>query len=147
MPRLSDIRPAMTSETWSVTLMKSLMRMLVAAATGWAAAVGGAEMTVCVVDGAIQNNINYAGLATTKTKMLCEFDKPNYRPTLPELYADGWRLIEVVGGENAVARLGQNVKFPLYYLEREGGTAAEPRQEAPRGQSGADDRTRGFSLF
>jgi hypothetical protein len=118
-----------------------------AAAAVWAGATGAAEMTVCVVDGAIQNNINYAGLATTKTRMLCEFDKPNYRPTLPDLYAEGWRLIQVVGGENAVARQGQNVKFPLYYLEREAGAEPRSRPEAPRSQTGAEDKTRGFSLF
>jgi hypothetical protein len=130
--------------------MKSLIRVLGAVALGWSLSAGAAEVTVCVIDSAIQNNVNYAGLATTKTRMLCELDKPNYRPTLPELYADGWRLIQVIGGENAVARLGQNVKFPLYYLERSSTPADgdEARGEArQRGENASEGRSSGFSLF
>jgi hypothetical protein len=144
--------PAQPSNNGGVMMMKSLIRMLGTIAAGWAmgAGAGPAEMTVCVVDGAIQNNINYAGLATTKTNLLCELDKPNYRPTLPELYAEGWRLIQVVGGENSVARLGQNVKLPLYYLER-AHTASDSGQarqeEAPRSQPGSAEKSKGFSLF
>lgn len=77
-----------------------------------------AEITVCVVDQA-PDTISYFGLATSNTPLTCEHrarDQPSV--TLPMLYAEGWRLLQVMG-EGWIERPdNRNARSPLYYLER-----------------------------
>jgi hypothetical protein len=74
------------------------------------------QVLACVV-AQLEGNTTYFGTATTATKLLCEIDNPNIYPTLPELYAQGWRLIDVLGGDHAIA-MGNRGPSPLYLLER-----------------------------
>lgn len=87
----------------------------------------GADIVACIVAG-VPNNPNYLGTATTVTKLKCEFTNANYYPTLPDLYRQGWRVIEVLGAEQTISRGGQGVS-PLYLLEREAVPAAAPAAE------------------
>ncbi|WP_295882584.1 hypothetical protein [uncultured Thiohalocapsa sp.] len=74
------------------------------------------QILACVV-AQMEGNPTYFGTATTATRLRCEIDNASLRPTLPELYAEGWRLIEVVGGNHAIA-MGNRGPSPLYLLER-----------------------------
>jgi hypothetical protein len=78
----------------------------------------GADFVACIV-ASLPNNANYYGNATTTTKLKCEFTNKDYYPTLPELYRQGWRLLEVIGGDLALANRGSSGISPLYLLERE----------------------------
>jgi hypothetical protein len=85
--------------------------------------LAGTQIVACVV-ATLEGNGSYYGAATTTTKLKCELADPDYFPTLVELYAEGWRLIEVVGGNHAIA-MGHQGPSPLYLLERdESGPAA-----------------------
>jgi len=100
--------------------MKALGRLLITAGLLGAASAQAAEMTVCIADARIPNNPRYLNyLATTQTRLICEINRDNYRPTLPDLYSEGWRLMQVVGGEQTPPQPGQTARSPLYYLERE----------------------------
>ena len=79
---------------------------------------GAYELTVCVVDTEGANNPVYHHLPTTATRMSCETGDPVQRPTLPELYAQGWRLIEVVSVP-AATKPGAYPPSPAFYLERD----------------------------
>ncbi len=59
--------------------------------------VVGTDIVACIVADT-QNNSSYYGMATTVTRLKCEFTNKDYYPTLPELYRQGWRLIQVLGG-------------------------------------------------
>ena len=88
-----------------------------------------AEIVGCVV-AKLEGNTSYYGTATVFTKLKCEFQNPDYHSTLTELYQRGWRLIEVVGGDHAIA-MGNSGPSPLYLLERESSPApAEPEAGA-----------------
>ncbi len=87
-----------------------------------------AELLACVVAG-IPDNPTYNGMATTLTKLKCELPKADYYPTLPELYRQGWRLLQAVRAELTLCQAAQ-VPSPLYYLERE--AAAAPTPIAPK---------------
>ena len=78
--------------------------------------VPGHQIVACIV-AQLEGNTSYFGTATTATKLKCEFTNPDYQPTLAELYAQGWRLIEVLGGNHAIA-MGNSGPSPLYLLER-----------------------------
>jgi hypothetical protein len=86
------------------------------------------EITACVV-ASLEGNTSYYGAATTATKLQCEFAEPNEFPTLAALYAAGWRLLEVIGGNHAIA-MGHQGPSPLYLLERETGATAVGASEA-----------------
>jgi hypothetical protein len=93
-----------------------------------------AQIVACIVAD-LEGNGSYYGTATTVTKLKCEFQATDYYPTLADLYAAGWRLIEVLGGNHAIA-MGNRGPSPLYLLERE--TAAAPDREPDRGAESAD---------
>jgi hypothetical protein len=129
--------------------MKATMRVLLAAAAIGTGAGHAAEMTVCVADAGIKNNVLYLGvMATTQTRLICEIDKPNYRPTLRDLYQEGWRLVQVVGADWALAQ-GQNARSPLYYLERTGAAseAGAPPPAAAAPPEPTEKKNKPFSLF
>lgn len=88
-----------------------------------------ADLVACVV-AALPNNPTYHGTATTITKLKCEFTRQDYYPTLGELYRQGWRLIEVMGGELALLA-GDKAASPLYFLEREQSQTAGPAPGGP----------------
>jgi hypothetical protein len=124
--------------------MPTLGRILIAIGLLGATSVPAAEMTVCIGHTGIPNNPRYLGyLATTQTRLLCEINRQNYQPTLPDLYADGWRLIQVVGGEQMMAQSGQNLRSPLYYLERE----TKPQPPAEPAEKEPEKKKKPFSLF
>jgi hypothetical protein len=77
----------------------------------------GADIVACIVADTA-NNSSYYGMATTVTRLKCEFTDKDYYPTLPELYRQGWRLIQVLGGDHALSQ-GTRGPSPLYLLERE----------------------------
>jgi hypothetical protein len=83
--------------------------------------VQGADIVACIVADT-QNNSSYYGMATTVTRLKCEFTDKDYYPTLPELYRQGWRLIQVLGGDHALSQ-GTRGPSPLYLLEREAAPA------------------------
>jgi hypothetical protein len=89
----------------------------------------GTDIVACVV-AALPNNPVYNGAATTVTKLQCEFTNKDIYPTLPELYAQGWRLIQILGGDQALAKAGQGPS-PLYLLERQ----ATQQHPAPAGDA------------
>jgi len=89
-----------------------------------------ADLVACIV-APIPNNPSYHGMATTVTRLKCEFTREDFYPTLGELYKLGWRLIEVVGGELALSPNNQ-VASPLYFLEREGDPAGANDHGASR---------------
>lgn len=96
------------------------------------AAVQAAQVTVCTPANDIKSNPTYYGLVSTRTKLKCEVKPANLRPTLPQLYQSGWRLIQVVGGDNSLARGGKKVVPPLYYLEKvdNAGTKVEKKKKS-----------------
>jgi hypothetical protein len=85
-------------------------------------AVPAAQILACVVAD-VEGNTSYFGTATTATKLKCELANPDVMPTLAELYAAGWRLIDVLGGDHAIA-MGNRGPSPLYLLERAGAAGA-----------------------
>lgn len=89
----------------------------------------GGDFVACVVAG-LPDNGTYLGAATRTTKLKCEFTNANYFPTLPELYQQGWTLIQVLGAEQAISRGGQGAS-PLYLLEHKD----PPPQAAPASQA------------
>jgi hypothetical protein len=90
-----------------------------------------AEVVACVVADTPENPAYY-GMATTVTQLKCEFTNKDYLPTLGQLYKQGWRLIEVVGGDHALS-MGNRGPSPLYFLEREVvPVAPEQRQGAKK---------------
>ena len=89
----------------------------------WASSPAFATDIVACIVASLPNNRTYFGTATTATKLKCEFTNENYFPTLPELYRQGWRVIQVLGAEQAISSAGQGAS-PLYLLERE--TQAAP---------------------
>lgn len=111
--------------------MKRFHPLLVAVLAFAALPASGTDIVVCVV-AALPNNPVYNGVATTVTKLHCEFTEKDIYPTLPELYAKGWRLIEVLGGDQALAKAGQGVS-PLYMLERQPPQPSQPPPTAPAG--------------
>jgi hypothetical protein len=87
----------------------------------------GTDIVACIVAD-VPDNSSYYGMATTLTRLRCEFTNRDYYPTLPELYHQGWRLIQVLGGDQALVQ-GSRGPSPLYLLEREappGGGADSP---------------------
>ena len=107
-------------------LRASLRAIALALLTTPAAAT---EIVACVV-APLPNNPAYYGTATTITQLKCEFTNKDYYPTLSQLYQLGWRLIQVVGGELALAP-GNQVASPLYLLERTQAPAASPPAPTP----------------
>lgn len=81
------------------------------------AQVLGTDIVACIVADT-ESNSSYYGMATTVTRLKCEFASKDYYPTLPELYRQGWRLIQVLGGDHALSQ-GTRGPSPLYLLERE----------------------------
>jgi len=82
----------------------------------------GADIVACIVADTPDNS-SYYGMATTVTRLKCEFTDKDYFPTLPALYRQGWRLIQVLGGDHALSQ-GTRGPSPLYLLERESPPAA-----------------------
>jgi len=74
------------------------------------------RITACVVAN-LQGNPSYFGAATTMTRLKCELPDSGVNPTLAELYQQGWRVIEVLGGNHTIS-LGNNGPSPLYLLEQ-----------------------------
>jgi len=96
--------------------LRSLSLPLLAAC--WSFPAQGAQIIACVVADNLQGNPTYFGMATTVTKLRCEIANKDFFPTLPLLYQQGWRLIQVVGGDHAMST-GNRGPSPLYFLERE----------------------------
>ncbi|MEH6548446.1 MAG: hypothetical protein V7744_00565 [Pseudomonadales bacterium] len=71
------------------------------------------EIDFCVIE-AVSKNPTYHNLATTETRLICDSEGPRLRLTLPELYARGWRLIEIMDG----SMVNKQYRAPVYYLER-----------------------------
>ncbi len=78
------------------------------------------EVTACIVDDAIPNNPVYYYLPTTGSKLRCEMDDPDYHPTLQDLYADGWRLVEIVDPKVKLKPGANTRPSPVLYMERSG---------------------------
>jgi len=116
----------------SMTLLRRLLPLAVAALVPQQ--VLGAEIVACIVADT-PNNSSYYGMATTVTRLRCEFTNKDYFPTLPELYRQGWRLIQVLGGDQALSQ-GTLGPSPLYLLEREA-VPASPLPSAAAGSSPA----------
>jgi hypothetical protein len=105
---------------------------------GGAAAQSSYQILACVV-AQLEGNPAYFGAATGATKLRCEIDNPNIYPTLAELYAEGWRLIEVLGDDHAIA-MGNRGPSPLYLLERAAPDAVPAQEGAePVSNSGAKE--------
>jgi hypothetical protein len=83
-------------------------------------------ITVCVVAKA-DKNPTYHGTATSYTRLKCELPGQNYRPTMQDLYKDGWRLVGMAGADYNIARQGQ-APSPVYYFER---LQAPPEEKKP----------------
>lgn len=109
---------------------------LIAAMSG---AVNATEITVCVVDTNLKDNPVYQGKATSRTKLNCEKYKKNQRPTLDQLYADGWELIQVVAGDTKRTKDGGLVSFPVYYMQRDKGNPRDDKKDS--------SDSSGFSFF
>ncbi|PJE31899.1 hypothetical protein SAMN06297129_1936 [Pseudooceanicola antarcticus] len=78
-----------------------------------------AEFTICIVDAGLPDNITYFGTATRNTRMTCEhLPRTAESPTLPMLYASGWRLVQVVGEGWIAEPDSLRTRSPIYYLER-----------------------------
>jgi len=94
------------------------------------------DIVACVVADT-QNNPSYYGMATTVTRLKCEFANKDYFPTLPDLYRQGWRLIQVLGGDHALSQ-GTRAPSPLYLLERDTvpATPAPASNAAPAPKAG-----------
>lgn len=75
------------------------------------------EITVCVIDASIKDNQHYYTLPNTKTRLLCEIAQTNLRPTLGELYRNGFRIVQI---EQVPARFitDKAQPSPLIYLEK-----------------------------
>lgn len=104
----------------------------------------GADIVACIV-AETENNSSYYGMATTVTRLKCEFASKDYYPTLPELYRQGWRLIQVLGGDHALSQ-GTRGPSPLYLLEREAlpaPSAAAPVLAPSPGAAAAPRSTQG----
>lgn len=115
-----------------------MIRVFFLLAAGLASALvhaAGTEVLACVV-APLEKNPTYFGTATTVTKLKCEITNEDVYPTLPDLYRQGWRLIQVLGAEQAIASQGKGTS-PLYLLEHEStAAAAESRREAPASKKG-----------
>lgn len=111
---------------------------------GGSSMVAADEITACIVDDAIPNNPVYYYLPTTGSKLRCEMDDPDYHPTLQDLYADGWRLVEIVDPKVKLKPGANTRPSPVVYLERTGapGTSAPPMTEEPQ----AEDK-KGVGIF
>lgn len=90
--------------------------------------VQAAEITVCIVDKNIKNNQTYFHAPNTSTKLRCEIDQRNLRPTLRELYRSGWQIIEIIEMGK-----GTDAPSPIIYLERSGTPVV--RKSAPQKSS------------
>jgi hypothetical protein len=87
----------------------------------------GAELTACIVDMEIPSNPVYYYLPTMGSRLRCEINRPDYHPTLPELYAEGWRIVGVVDPKVVNAPGAAHVRpSAVFYLERSGGVASVP---------------------
>jgi hypothetical protein len=115
-------------------------RPLTAALLALAAAPAGATDLVACMVAPLPNNPAYYGMATTITKLKCEFTREDFYPTLGELYRQGWRLIEVVGAEIPPSQ-GSRAVSPLYFLEREGSAPAQPAATPAPGQAPAQPQS------
>ncbi|KAB2308313.1 hypothetical protein F8A87_11360 [Betaproteobacteria bacterium SCN2] len=104
-------------------IRKQLTPLLALALLAPSTAALGAEITVCVVDASIKDNQHYYTLPNTKTRLLCEISQMNLRPTLGDLYRNGFRIIQI---EQVPARFqtGNAQPSPLIYLEKLGAPAA-----------------------
>jgi len=91
-----------------------------------------AEFTACIVDDGIPNNPVYYYLPTTGSKLRCEIDRPDYHPTLKELYREGWRVVSIVDPKVS-QKPGSNARpSAVIYLERDGvSVPMEPTPQAP----------------
>jgi hypothetical protein len=117
--------------------MIACLRLLPLAVLALAPAqVLGADIVACIVAD-LESNSSYYGMATTVTRLRCEFANKDYYPTLPELYRQGWRLIQVLGGDQALSQ-GTRGPSPLYLLEREAPMA--PPVASPGPAAGASPR-------
>ena len=94
-----------------------------------APAHAGHELAVCsALYGS--SNPNYHGIITTRTRLRCvaetrDGDAPGL-VTVPELIAQGWQLVKMVGGNTSLLDSGQHTPPPLYYFEREIADPVEP---------------------
>jgi len=122
-----------------------LMRGLGFLATSAAVAAEGAEITVCIVDNAVPNNPVYYYLPTTGSVLRCEINRPDYHPTLADLYADGWRLITVLDPKVKTKPGGGERPSPVFYLEKAGATAGKGESSASKdSSSGGNTILKGF---
>ena len=119
------------------------------------------DIGMCI-PGSIEGNPTYYGLMTTNTKLQCELQGELKRRvwTAPELYQQGWRLIDVVGGDATLATGGKG-PAPMYMFERaerppveetpdtevEAEAAAEAETPAAAEVEEAKEESGGFRLF
>lgn len=90
----------------------SALALLAASTTAFAG-----EITVCVIDASIKDNQHYYTLPNTKTRLLCEIAQTNLRPTLGDLYRNGFRIVQI---EQVPAKFitDKSQPSPLIYLEK-----------------------------
>lgn len=112
-----------------VPLLAGLSLSLSMFLSGAQAATAPYQIVGCVV-AQLEGNSGYYGTATTATKLKCEFTNPEYYPTLQELYQQGWRLISVLGDNQAIS-MGGRGPSPLYLLEREAPPASAAASAPP----------------
>jgi hypothetical protein len=91
-----------------------------------------AEFTACIVDDAIPNNPVYYYLPTTGSKLRCEIDRPDYHPTLRELYAEGWSIVNILDPKVAQKAGSNSRPSPVIYLERSGMVVPPAPAPAPQ---------------
>lgn len=103
------------------------------AAASAVVAAEGAEVTVCIVDNAVPNNPVYYYLPTTGSVLRCEINRPDYHPTLSELYADGWRLIAVMDPKVKTKPGGGERPSPVFYLEKAGASVDGKKESSSEG--------------
>lgn len=109
-----------------MSLYRFTLALFVAAVASFSAVASSYQVTACIVADT-KGNPSYFGTATTKTQLKCELGSNAGTPTLIDLYKQGWRLIDIVGGNHAIS-LGNRGPSPLYLLERE---LKAPANKAP----------------
>lgn len=78
-----------------------------------------AEITTCIIDTSLQSNPVFYYFPISKTKLRCDHIKDKQAISLNDLYANNWRLIQIVSPVK-VDREQQETAYtpPVIYLER-----------------------------
>jgi len=103
-----------------------------------------AEITTCVTDTSIKNNPAFYYFPITATQLRCDHIRENRSVTLSDLYAENWRLLQVIK-PILVEQKDKKSAYtpPVLYLERTKVPARVPQKDSTSESTVSNDNTDG----